>query len=212
MNIKADVKDSVRVAGLAFSESVAINSDAAIVQDVDVPAAQQATSWILDTAGTTGTLTMGTGHTLQTGAVHDLFWNETVNGATVRKGRRAVVLGTVTGDSVPITSSGAGDALPTEATGLIITVGTRVELDTTVAGDTLQLIVIASKKVFSFSLTTVSLVEEFGRSPCAGCIWKWYNGNGEPNPVAGDDITNVIVSQGATEVATVQVALTYQNA
>ncbi len=212
MNIIATIKDTVAVAGLRLDESINILSDAAITQDVDVPAAQIASDWVLDTSGTTGTLTMGTGATIITSQVVDLHWNETVNGAVVRKGRRAVIVGTVSGDQVPLTASGVGDALPAEATGLVIAVGIRVELDVEVTGDTIQLIAIGSKQISAFSITEVDLAEQFGRSLCKGCIYKWYNGNGEPNPVVGDDITNIIVSQGSTTVAKVQIAVLYQNA
>lgn len=212
MNIKGNIKDSVDVAGLKFDESVVIKSDGAITQSVDVAAAQIATSWTLDTAGTTGTLIMGTGHTLLTAGVHDLFWNETVNGTSIRKGRRGVILGTVAGDSVPVTSSGAGDALPTDVTGLVISVGVRVEIDAVFAGDTVQLIALSCTQNFSFSLTEVGLSEEFGRSPQGKTIYKWYNGNGEPNPIAGDDITNCIVSNGGTKTAKVQLGVMYENA
>ena len=213
MNIQGNVKDSVGVTGLKFDESVAIFADAVISQNVTVPAAQLAADWVLDTGGLTGTLTMVTGHTLQTGDVVDLFWNETVNGATVRKGRRGMTLGTVATDSVPVlNTTGAGDALPTAVTGLVITVGERVEMDAVFAGNTAQLIVLSCPKNFSFSLTAVGLAEEFGRSPKGGSIYKWYNGNGEPNPVAGDDITNCIVSNGETVVAKVQLGVMYENA
>lgn len=211
--IKSNIKDDVRVAGLTLAESVALDSDGVIAQDgIALPAAQQATGWVLSTSGLTGTLTMGTGHTLTTAGVVDLYWTETVNGKAVQKGRRGVVLGTVAGDQVPVTDSGAGDALPAESTSLVITVGERVTIDATFDGDLAVLAAFATVKAGAFSFTGVDLVEDFGRTLPAGTIWKWYLGNGEGNPFAGDDITNVIVSQGSTADSTGQVAVQYNNA
>ena len=213
MAITASITDSVRVAGLALSESVALAADAAIVHEVDLPAAQAASGWILDTAGLTGTLTMGTGHTLSTSDVVDLYWKETINKKPVQKGRRGVVLGTVSVDQVPVTNSGAGDALPTEVTGLVITVGARTTLDVDLDGDKVCLAAYTAPGAEgAVSFTEVDLVEDFGRTVCPGCIWKWYLGNSEVNPLAGLTLTNAIVSQGSTKATKGQLAVQYQNA
>lgn len=212
MSIQANITDSVRVAGLNLSESVQLDSDGASVQNVALAAAEQASAWIRNTATTGGVLTMGTGHTQTTAKVVDLYWKETINGKLVQKGRRGVILGTVAGDQVPVTASGAGDSLPAESTSLVITVADRVELDLEIAGDQVCLAAFSTKSEGAFSFTEVDLAEDFGRTICAGCVWKWYQGNSEVNPLAGKAITNVIVSQGSTTAGIAQVAVQYNNA
>lgn len=83
----------------------------------------------------TGTLTLGAGHNITTGAIIDLYW---ATGA-----RYGILVGTVSGTSVPIGAddSGTGDVLPTQATAIVAT--ERVVIGpVTLDGDNMSLAIV----------------------------------------------------------------------
>lgn len=80
------------------------------------------------TSDTQGTATLGAGHAITTGMEVDVYWTGGV--------RYGMTVGTVSGTSVPLTDSGAGDALPAQSTALVI--AQRVEITESIVGDNLQ--------------------------------------------------------------------------
>ena len=78
------------------------SADSAVGYDLEVPRAHNGTL-STRTNNTEGTITLSGGHPVTTAMVVDLYWT----GGT----RRAVVVGTVSGTSVPI-SGGSADTQP----------------------------------------------------------------------------------------------------
>lgn len=100
--------ESITVNGRPVTRNLVSNGDNLQQISVDLPAAKAGTLGVR-TDNTTGTLTMNTGHGITTGATIDLYWT----GGQ----RRNVTVGTVSGNSVPI-SAGQGDNLPAAATAI----------------------------------------------------------------------------------------------
>ena len=97
---------SANVAGLSVQRTAVLSSDGIVSVDPSVPAAKTGTLSTYSTT-TTGTLTTANSGDFETAQVIDLYWTG---------GRRyGVVVGTVSGASVPI-SAGAGDDLPVQGT------------------------------------------------------------------------------------------------
>ena len=64
---------------------------------------------------------MATGHGITTGALVDVYWEGGV--------RYGVTVGTVNGQAVPLTDSGAGDVLPADETPIVIGLVTVIDTD-----------------------------------------------------------------------------------
>ena len=196
MSFRVSMRVNNSMGGTSFTETVN--------QDVDALYLRKETLAVAEAGSMTGAsvFTTTAATSIETGFVVDLYWS-----GGVRYGMTA----TVAGQAITL-ASGAGDALPAESTSLVITVADRVELDVAIAGDQVCLASFSAISAeCSASFTEVDLAEDFGRTVCAGCVWKWYQGNSEVNPLAGKAITNVIVSQGSTTAGSVQVAVQYNN-
>ncbi len=111
-----------------FSQARTVEGDGSVIQDPTLAVAKAGTLTVR-TNSTTGTLTMSTGHGIQTGDRLDLFWS----GGS----KYGLTVGTVSGNSVPFTGvSSGGDALPDAAS----TISAMVPILRvwSVDGDTLQ--------------------------------------------------------------------------
>lgn len=113
MSVSITISESASVLGLNFPSRNTVTADGALVKSVTLAAAKigQLTT---RTDSNTGILTMASGHGITTAARLDLYWT----GGS----RRGITVGTVSGDSVPI-SGGAGYVLPTAATAVFILTG-----------------------------------------------------------------------------------------
>lgn len=141
----------------------------------------------------TGTLTLGAGHAITTGQIIDLYWS---GGA-----RFAILVGTVSGTSVPIGAddSGTGDVLPAESTAVVAS--PRVAFNCAVDGDELGLL--AMQLVTSDpSLTTAGHIsmldgadDEIAELDLVANIPRvWDVEGGDTNPFTGDPITDAVAS------------------
>lgn len=154
----------------------------------------------------TGTLTMESGHGITTGQIIDLYWADGI--------RRAVTVGTVSGDSVPIggVGDGKGEDLPLVNTAVIACVRRIVDLD--VAGDTVAMAgadVSAGRRCsieFEQNDGTEILPIEIVASATEKGVWIM----GATNDFAGESIGRVAISNGSSEgSATVQFGLVRDN-
>lgn len=128
MAMTMKVQNSATIGGVNFAEARTVSAESAIVNVVNVPAAQ-AGSLTTRSSDTAGQITVAdSGHTITTGARLDLYW--TVAG--VPGMRRGVVAGTVSGSVVPI-SGGSGDVLPASST--TINVALPVQVGFNILGD-----------------------------------------------------------------------------
>lgn len=190
MPTAALLKD-VNVDGEHFQENVTITSDDKAVFDppAKVPAAKAGTLTVRG-GNTAGTLTLGTGHGVITGDRLDVFW---ATGC-----RYGCVVGTVSGNNVPITG-GAGDNLPA----LNFTIQASVPTsEGQWALDATTVVVVTAKCpkqcVFVFAadddttLLAVPLLE--------GGVYTWTSEDNASNPLSGT-IAKVFMSHADTAAA-----------
>lgn len=176
------------VGGVNVNASLSRTHAGAIPQSVAVPIAKAGTL-STRTNNTDGTLTLGSGHGITTGAVVDLYWS---GGA-----RRNVTVGTVSGTSVPI-SSGSGDNLPVQDTAITVTVQTTVDVD--FVGDLLKVLAFYADQrctVQFLESTTVRLAVVLN----ANEPYLWFTDMGPANPLATYTISSMKVSQASATVA-----------
>jgi len=152
------------------------------------------------TDNTTGTLTMAAGHGITTGSTIDLYFS----GGS----RTSVTAGTVSGNSVPI-SSGSGSNLP--ALNAAVTAMVQVSQDFVVTGDNVQGFAcfspVPATVVFAQSGGTVIATINLTGTPST---YTWYTGSGVTNPLAGASVGKIKVTQSdATSTRTVQVGAIY---
>ena len=136
-------------------------------------------------------VTLTAGHTVVDGTV-DVYWTA---------GKRYGCTANVAENSATLTG-GAGDALPTGATAVVV--ANQTELDEVqFDGDDLNLIGMSSQQrvivCFMDGATVKLAVELVGSSSGAGC-WGWVAGVGITNPLAGYSITSITVSNGSSTV------------
>lgn len=197
MAMQMKVTRNVSIGGKQFQQSKTVTADAAIIREVTLPAAKAGTL-STRTDANTGTLTLGSGHGVTTGARLDLYW---VGGS-----RRGIVVGTVAGTSVPI-DLGDGDDLPTATTEITAMVPQSEAC--IVAGDDVEGLAVygTGRSTFVFALTDDS--ESYARVIEALGTDNWRNGDGDANPLAGDAITQVFLSHGEITEKTLRFAVLY---
>ena len=147
-----------------------------------------------------GTMTMTSGHGINTGDKVDIFWE----GGS----RYNVTVGTVSTNSVPI-SSGSGDNLPSTSTALKVCI--PVVSDLLVTGDDVVVGAIycanRARATFFNASNAVLLTKEVKE----GMIFGWDENEGTVNPFATFDIAYVKVSQGGTVEADIKIGLALRD-
>lgn len=207
MTISATIRKTHSMGGVSFTESQSITADAAIVHDVSAPVAW-AGELTTRTGDTVGTITIEeSAHEIDTGDRIDLYW--TASG--VRRYRRGVTVGTVSGNLVPITG-GAGDVLPTQSADIVA--APTLELNVGIDGDNVVaiLLYLGVRGQFTFTSTESEDVELMNQVVGAIQCWDWNENNGEVNPLTNDSIGKVFVSQsGVTAAATARLAIAHDD-
>lgn len=190
MSINNVVNKTVSIDGKNFTQQINVTANGSMRREATLAAAKvgQLTT---RTNTTDGTLTMAAGHGITTGQKLHLYWVNT--DATIGT-RRNVTVGTVATNSVPI-SGGAGDNLPANMTNVTAQVPTTLEFEFT--GDNLQIFAATANGVSQAVLADGSAVEKHHVVITqSGQIQEWYAGDGTVNPVAGQTIAQLIVSNG----------------
>lgn len=148
------------------------------------------------TDANTGTLTMGGGHGITTGAIIDIYWSGGV--------QYNVTVGTVSGNSVPF-DAGVGDNLPTNLTNVVACVQTVI--NTPIDGDRLAILGIClesseasgAKGHVDFqdaSDDSIAELDLVGNEPRVFDIT-----GGATNIFTGDPITHIQASNGSSTAA-----------
>lgn len=146
------------------------------------------------TSGSEGEVTLGEGHEITTGQVVDLYWAGGL--------RYAVTVGTVAGQAVPLTDSGAGDDLPDESTAVVVS--PRLAIAEYIDGDTLLALV----ALFSYAAGGAgrchvqflddSAVEVAAIEYAAGVPVPYDIAGGQANPWEGEQVLQLAASQSST--------------
>jgi hypothetical protein len=186
MSVQATIQDGVTAQGVTLSGSRSVSADAMINIDISVPAAKTG-SLTARTDANTGSVTATTGHGITDGMLVDVYWAAGC--------RRGMTVGTVATNVIPL-DGGSGDDLPSTSTVVTITQRTQVEL--LFAGNAAQVIAVSSAVRGQFSLQDVS-AEQLGG--VVDKIYKWDVDSGVANPVTGDSLTQIFLSQGDSAAA-----------
>lgn len=201
MAVDATFRETITIEGRTFVNRTTVSGDGQIIKSVSVPAAKAGTL-TTRTDDETGTLTMGSGHGITTGAIIDLYWT---GGA-----RRGITVGTVSGTSVPIGAddAGAGDVLPAADTA--ITASTRTNEAFAVTGNNVVAIVFSSDLRGTFVMAGSDDAEDLGAVVGGASeedrCYVWESTRNGTNPIAGDDITQLFLSNSdSTNAATMNV-------
>lgn len=182
------VNNQVTVAGLVFNAQRSVESDGAVILSPTLPAAVSGTL-TTRTDNTTGTLTLASGHGVTTGARLDVYF-----GSGLR--RYGVTVGTVSGNSVPI-SGGTGDNLP--VLNAAVTAMVPVLENFPVAGADLKGL------FFGCDSPAVAVIRKSGPATVVALTatgstgsYQWDAGSGVTNPFGSDVSVDVYLSHGGT--------------
>lgn len=194
----ATLNFNATLGSLAFGSAMTRTADGQIAHEVTLGAAKAGT---LSTrsSDTAGTLTLAADHGITDGEVIDIYWDGGVcYGATV---------GTVSGTSVPFTGA-SGDVLPIATTA--ITTQVQQQINTAFLGTDLVLaMVLCDQKAHAVFYATASAELVLDLPAKEG--WYWADEQTATNPVTGDSITHVMVTQGSTSAATLRIGLLYDS-
>ncbi len=149
------------------------------------------------TDANTGTITMTSGsHLVTTGAIIDIYFTHT-DGTTL-KCQRTVTAGTVSGTSVPF-DLGVGDDLPLVNTAVIVGIVEQYSFSFT--GDNMKSLAIGCEGRATVVLVSGTVTEQLAKVFTSAGAYGWTTTDSEANPIAGDTITFVKMSQASTTAA-----------
>jgi hypothetical protein len=158
------------------------------------------------TSDTAGELTMEAGHGITDGQVIDIYWID-VDG--VSHCAYGATVGTVATNAVPFTGA-AGDVLPADE--YDVTACVQTEIDADFDGDKLEMIAAGSTL-----LSHVTFKESDGTVILATLLlanegWSWVSDQGVANPLTGDPVGSIAISNGnSAAAATLQIGLVYNS-
>lgn len=181
-------------------KTVIVNTDSLLLTEPTIPAAKIGS---LTTRGSdsAGTLTMNAGHGFTTGAIIDIYFSGD-------KLRHTVTVGTVSGNSVPI-SSGSGDVLP--ALNTAITAMIPHEENCVVEGDDVESITAYAAGGGYIQFMEDSAVGLAVRLKAAKEGYAWFKDNplGATNPLAGKTLAKIKYSHGQSSAQLMRSTLQY---
>lgn len=162
------------------------------------PTCALAVSGTLTTRSTdsTGSMTLGSGHGIVTSQRVDLYW---VNTDGTDGKCYGVIIGTVSGTTVPIASVEGGDVLPAAATTIIVAPTNAVTLD--VVGNNLRGLLLSTTSSKGYIVLHDGTDDHHASFVTPTTAYGWANGSGITNPIAGDTVTTVYFSAWNTTAA-----------
>jgi len=197
----ATIRYTASIGGLAIDATVERTATGQIGQEVSLAAAA-AGSLTTRTNDTAGTLTMTSeSHGIETGDVIDIFWTGGV--------AYSATAGEVDGTSVPFTDA-SGDALPAQDTAVVADVVQEIDVD--FDGDLVEAIALTATRrgYFDFQNDTPASLEN--GELLAGEPWHWVADTGPTNPLTGDPVDKLLVSNGSSDgTNVVQLGLIYNS-
>lgn len=176
-----------------MTESVTVTGDGLVQKDVQANLAKAGTL-TTRTDDDDGVITMGAGHGFVDGDRLDIFWD--VGGV---KGSRYGITADMTGDLLTVTG-GAGDVLPADESP--VTVCKCKSESFNVIGNNMQLLSLyMSGRGNIIIADAVPAAHHPQVFPNNAQVYQWYVDSGITNPLAGDTVTQIFVSQASTTTA-----------
>ncbi|MBX3451024.1 MAG: hypothetical protein KF777_15775 [Planctomycetaceae bacterium] len=198
MTVQVSVVANSSLAGISFSgaEQAAGTNPTAHVLTL---AAGKVGTLTTRTDDNTGVATLAGGHGVSTSDVCDIYWS-----GGLRRGLTA----TVDGNAVTL-DGGAGDVLPTQATAVVVCVQT--EIVEAFDGDDLEVLLISTSQRCSVDLQQSNGTSHAAYDIPAGGMRSWTAAGGTTNPVAGDSIGQIVVSNGGVVDAELKIGLLLES-
>lgn len=201
MSATGTIRSTATVAGVTISSLTTRTAEGMIGQNVAL-AASKAGTLSTRTSNSVGEATLASGHGITTGLVVDVYWTGGV--------RYGVTVGTVDGTVVPLSDSGAGDNYPVEDSAIVVAPVSVINAD--VDADDFQMITVHSAKrahvAFIDSGDAVLAAVEVP----ANEMWSWVADAGIANPLTGNAIDEIHVSNGDSSAATtVKIGILYDS-
>lgn len=191
------VQRTFQLAGQLFQDSINLAGVANFNLSVAPVTAKQALTSALSSGAFTATMAAG-GHGITTGSIVDVYW--TAGG--VKKCRYNMTVGTVSGNTVPITASGGGDTAPADATTVYVAKVTNEPV--ALVGDNVDAVAAQAAQGTTDDVT-VTFLDDSGAALLSSTIdatnnamYGWFVGSGVTNPLAGVTVASINVSNRST--------------
>ncbi len=201
MSVNGTVQKTINLGGITFNQTATPTGDGMVAHSVVVPVAT-AGSLSARTDDNMGVVDVSdSGHSfIQTDRV-DLYWT----GGS----RRGVSVSSVSGSLISI-DGGAGDVLPAESSDVQITKPKL--LDAAITGDNVKAIFFHTSLLGQITLVDSVDAELMSKKVGVNAVYDWEENNGEVNPIAGDTVAGIYLSNSSTTVeATMKVGIVYTN-
>lgn len=195
---------TITCAGLTLSGTLTRTAEGSKAETITVPAGVAGAM----TASSAGVDGMATGHGFVTSDIIDLHWDDPSTGA--RKSRRGLTVDTDAASTITFDDDPAaeGDALPAEDVAVVVSA--RTTISCLFDGDLVDLLVAVSSRDgvadFRDSGGSELVLTLTGTEP-----YMWAVDGGVTNPVAGDDIISIIVSNATITAGTFNFAAIYDS-
>lgn len=192
---------NVVVGGTTVSRAVALTASQSFVSDPAPLDAGQAGTLTTRTDDDTGVITLGEGHGLTDADTVDVYW-----AAGVHYGMSITAYDTTT-----ITVDlGAGDVLPTQDTAVVV--GVRVIVNCGFDGDNAVAFIADADGRAMVTLeesddTVIKAIELAAALP-----YVWQSSSGLTNPLTGEAVGHIYISNGSAAANTVRVLVAYDSA
>ena len=198
----AQIVSSITCGGINFTSSVSRQAEGQISHVVVLPAG------VAGAISATGVDGLVEGHGIEASDVIDVHWSDPADGS--HKCRRGLTVDTAGATSIAFDEdpAGAGDALPAEDTAVVVSV--QVSIDTDFDGDLVQMVAVktAQRAMVDFRKTGASLL---AIKCVAGEAWSWASGQSVANPLTGDPVDAIVVSNGSVSETTMYVGILYES-
>lgn len=189
----AVITTNASIGGISIASTASRTAETQLSHEVSLAAAKSGTL-TTRTDNDTGVITLGSGHGITDADIVDVYWSAGVQyGCTV-----------TSYDSTTITVDlGSGDNLPTQDSA--VTVGVQVTIDTDFDGDNLEAVLMHcdQKAHLDFQDSGDATLGEFDLT--ANEAFTWLSGTGTANPLTGNPVDDVKVSNGGTTAATLKI-------
>lgn len=195
------IRSTATVGGISIQSTITRTGEGQISQRVDLPAG---IAGQISAAGVDG---LPTGHGFEASDVIAVHW---VDANGVAKSRRGLTVDAASTNAIEFdeTPAGAGDALPAADTDVVVSV--QYSISVAFDGDDLEMIVAAStgQVAVDYRAAAASIA---ARTLTANESWSWISGEGVANPLEGETIASIVVSNGATSAATFLLGVLYDS-
>lgn len=194
----------IEIGGLSIQSSIIRTESAQLAAALTLPVAKAAVNW----TAATSTITVADDDAIAAGDWADVFWYSSTSGWGCRYGCDVVSI-TPNGDNYDVTlANGSGDSLPTQYSydtyGISPILAPCANVDLAFDGDQIK------AAAAHINLGGHCLFKSFDGSGDQGAVhnrlllpneaWFYADEMGRTNPLAGDDVVNVVASNLSTTV------------